>query len=75
MTPKIAPITGEAFTDANGEVIVFADREGGPEWHVEWFDSDGGCYVTVFDGPLAEQRARAYFGALKSGALDPSRVV
>jgi hypothetical protein len=29
---------------------------------VEWFDSDGGCYVTTFDEPLAERRAREYFG-------------
>jgi hypothetical protein len=30
-------------------------------------DRDGGCYVTTFDGPMTEQRARAYFDALKSG--------
>jgi hypothetical protein len=36
---------------------------------VEWGDSDGGCYVTTFDGPLAEERARGYFNALKSGQL------
>jgi hypothetical protein len=51
------------------EVSVHPDCEGGSHWLVEWGDSDGGCYVTTFDGSLAEQRARAYFDALKSGAL------
>jgi hypothetical protein len=32
-------------------------------------DSGGGCYVTTFNGPLAEQRARDYFGALKAERL------
>jgi hypothetical protein len=41
----------------------------GPHWIVEWGDSDGGCYVTVFDGPLTERRGRDYFGALKAGQL------
>jgi hypothetical protein len=35
---------------------------------VDWGDRDGGCYVT-FDGPMAEQRARDYFRALKTGQL------
>jgi hypothetical protein len=30
----------------------------------------GDGYVTTFAGPMAEQRARAYFDALKSGALE-----
>jgi hypothetical protein len=49
------------------EVFVHPDCEGGPHWIVQWGDSDGGCYVTTFDGPIAEQRARDYFDALKSG--------
>jgi hypothetical protein len=24
-------------------------------------DDDGGCYVTIFAGPAAEQRARTYY--------------
>jgi len=48
-------------------VSVHPDCEGGDFWQVEWGDSDGGCYVTVFDGPLAERRARDYFDALKTG--------
>jgi hypothetical protein len=51
------------------EVSVHPDCEGGIHWLVEWGDSDGGCYVTVFDGPLAELRARDYFGALIAGRL------
>jgi hypothetical protein len=69
--------SGERLDDptANGndqwerEISVHPDCEGGPHWLVEWGDIDGGCYVTVFDGPMAEQRARAYFDALKSGQL------
>jgi hypothetical protein len=51
------------------EVSVHPDCQGGSFWQVEWGDSDGGCYVTIFDGPMAEQRARDYFDALKSGQL------
>jgi hypothetical protein len=36
------------------EVSVHPDCEGGSHWFVDWFDSDGGCYVTTFDGPLAD---------------------
>jgi hypothetical protein len=50
-------------------VSVHPDCEGGSHWFIEWFDGDGGCYVTTFNGPLAERRARDYFGALKSGQL------
>jgi hypothetical protein len=56
--------SGERFDDptANSndqwerEVSVHPDCEGGPHWLVEWGDADGGCYVTTFNGPLAEQR-------------------
>jgi hypothetical protein len=57
--------SGESFDG----VSVHPDCEGGSHWFVEWFDSDGGFYVTTFNGPLAEQRARDYFGALKAGRL------
>ena len=36
---------------------------------VEYFDDDGGCYVTIFAGPESEKRARDYFASLKSGRL------
>jgi hypothetical protein len=51
------------------EVSVHPDCEGGPHWLVEWGDTDGGCYVTVFEGKFAEKRARDYFRALKVGHL------
>jgi hypothetical protein len=74
---------GERFDDPNGpsddqwarEVFVHPDCEGGSRWLVEWGDSDGGCYVTTFDGPMAEQRAREYFDALKSGRLKVLREI
>jgi hypothetical protein len=67
--------SGERFDDpavsdpSMREVSVYPDCEGGSHWIVEWGDVHGGCYVTTFDGPLAEQRARDYFGALKAGRL------
>jgi hypothetical protein len=71
--------SGESFDDptesdpGTREVSVHPDCEGGNHWIVEWLDRDGGCYVTTFDGPLAEQRARDYFGALKAGQLSVRR--
>jgi hypothetical protein len=74
---------GERFDDTSAasddrwerEVSVHPDCEGGNHWLVEWGDSDGGCYVTVFDGPMAEQRARDYFDALKGGRLKVLREI
>jgi len=40
------------------------------EWRVEYTDTEGGSYVTIFAGPQAEQRARDYHNALIKGALD-----
>jgi hypothetical protein len=73
--------SGERFDDPNvaGDdawargVIVHPDCQGGPHWMVDWGDDDGGCYVTTFDGPRAEERAREYFGALKDGRLKVRR--
>ena len=56
-------------TPSHGEVSVNEDRFGTGEWRVEYFDDDGGCYVTIFAGPAAERRARDYFISLKSGRL------
>jgi hypothetical protein len=61
--------SGEHFDGPVGEVSVHPDCEGGSHWIVEWGDRGGGCYVTTFNGPLAEQRARDYFAALRSGRL------
>ena len=75
--------SGETFDDPTAtnddrwarEVSVHPDCEGGSHWLVEWGDSDGGCYVTTFDGPMAEQRAREYFNALKAGRLKVLREI
>jgi hypothetical protein len=69
---------GDRFVDPSvsafhGEVSVNADRTGTGEWRVEYFDDDGGCYVTIFGGPAAERRARDYFISLKSGRLSIQR--
>jgi hypothetical protein len=45
---------------------LFEDREHKGDWRVEYQDDDGGCYVAVFSGRLAHQRARAYYGAHQS---------
>src|SRR3954454_21578170 len=50
---------GDRFVDPSvnafhGEVSVNEDRFGTGEWRVEYFDDDGGCYVTIFAGPAAE---------------------
>jgi hypothetical protein len=43
-------------------------------WRVEWFDSDGAGYITIFAGQEAEARARDYHDAIRDGRLD-SRIV
>ena len=65
---------GDRFVDPSvnafhGEVSVNEDRSGTGEWRVEYFDDDGGCYVTIFAGPAASQRARDYYKALRAGLL------
>jgi len=51
------------------QVLVFEDKAETGDWRVEYFDTDGGCYVTIFAGPEAEARARAYHAALLAGTL------
>jgi hypothetical protein len=51
------------------EISVFQDRKQAGEWRVEYFDEDGGCYVTLFVGPEAERRARDYADALRAGVV------
>jgi hypothetical protein len=48
---------------------VFEDKKEKGEWRVEYFDDEGGCFVTIFAGPEAQQRATDYHDALKSGTL------
>ena len=59
----------------NAEIKVFEDRIVSGEWRVEYFDDDGGCYVAIFAGPAAEQRARDYGDALSEGVLTPISVI
>src|SRR3954466_15181339 len=59
---------GDRFVDPSvnafhGEVSVNEDRFGTGEWRVEYFDDDGGCYITIFAGPAAERRARDYYNS------------
>ena len=42
------------------EIKVCEDRIVPGQWRVEYLDDDGGCYVAIFAGPAAEQRARDY---------------
>jgi hypothetical protein len=61
------------FFDPNAErdeaeVSLAEDRDQPSEWRVEYFHKADG-YVTIFAGPMAEERARDYFNALKSGRL------
>jgi hypothetical protein len=63
----------ETFFDAAAEhdaaeVSLAEDRDQPGEWCVEYFQKADG-YVTIFAGPIAEQRARDYFMALKTGQL------
>jgi hypothetical protein len=51
--------------DRDGEVYVARD----PDWRVEYFDRYGGCYVTIFSGPMAEQRAHDYCAAVRNSSL------
>jgi len=61
--------------DDLSKVTVHEDRHDTGDWHVSYFDDDGGCYVAVFGGPEAELRARQYFGALKIGQLRTIRAM
>jgi hypothetical protein len=55
--------SGERFDDPAvsdprvREVSVHPACEVSSRWLVEWNDAHGGCYVTTFDGPMAERRA------------------
>jgi hypothetical protein len=44
--------------DFHAEVILHEDFDRNGESRVEYQDDDGGCYITIFAGPKAEQRAR-----------------
>jgi hypothetical protein len=58
-----------------GEVSVHEECEGTGDWVLEYSDNDGGCYVTTFSGPMAEQRARGYYEALRGRQIKTLREV
>jgi hypothetical protein len=51
------------------DIRLFEDKKASGEWRVEYIGDDGGCFVNIFAGPRAEERARDYFEALRSGTL------
>jgi hypothetical protein len=59
----------ETFERDQVEVSLGEDRDEPGDWRVEYSDEGGDCFVTIFAGPAAEQRARAYFEALRSRHL------
>lgn len=64
----------ESHMKVADEIRVFQEHSGVAKWHNEWrvefADTGGGSYITIFAGPQAEQRARDYHKALIMGALD-----
>jgi hypothetical protein len=73
MAPAEERFVDLTINSFHAEVSVNEDRDGTGEWRVEYFDNHGGCYVTIFAGPEAAQRARAYFQALKGKSLKTIR--
>ena len=59
--------------DFHADVWLAEDRNASVIWRVEYQDDDGGCYVTIFAGPAAEQRARTYYEALQMKRLPTIR--
>src|SRR6266540_2434291 len=51
-------------------LALVADLELEGAWRVEYFDSDGAAYITIFAGQSAEARAGDYYDAIERGALD-----
>jgi len=39
---------------------AFEDKRHAEDWRVEAFDDDGRCFVAIFAGPEAKQRALEY---------------
>jgi hypothetical protein len=51
-------------------LALAADLELEGAWRVEYFDSDGADYITIFACQSAELRARDYYDAIERGALN-----
>jgi hypothetical protein len=57
-------------TDEAPQDLALSEDQAIPgEWLVEYFDDDGGDYVTIFSGQEAEARARDYRDALRERRL------
>jgi hypothetical protein len=52
------------------DLALAADLELEGAWRVEYFDSDGAGYITIFTGQSAELRARDYYDAIERGTLN-----
>jgi hypothetical protein len=50
-------------------LVLAEDVENPGIWRVEWVDSDGASYITVFAGREAESRAKDYHDAIRDGRL------
>ncbi len=61
--------------DFHADVWLVDDRNASGVWRVEYQDDDGGCYVTIFAGPAASQRARDILQGAAGGTArhDPGR--
>jgi hypothetical protein len=51
------------------DLALAADLEFEGAWRVEYFDSDGACYITIFTGQEPEPRARDYYDAIERGLI------
>ena len=70
---KTVPQSDESPLD----LALANDLETPDDWRVEYFGSDGTCYVAIFVGQEAEARARDYHDAVRDGRLGTrsSRVI
>ena len=50
-------------------LALAADLELEGAWRVEYFDSRGAAYITIFAGQSVELRARNYYDAIERGGL------
>jgi hypothetical protein len=51
------------------DIRLFEDKKSPGDWRVEYVGDDGNCFVNIFAGPRAEERAGDYFEALRTGML------
>jgi hypothetical protein len=52
------------------DLALAVDLELEDAWRVEYLDSDGAGYITIFTGQSAELRARDYYDAIERGTLN-----